>query len=733
MEDLKSQFDAYVAANDKRVAALEEQVAALGSGGVKKPSTPSRSGTLTKPKTPASAKPASAKPAGEKKEADNAVKGKPPRRNSLKKTESMAVDIDEKRIGSVQVGKRKVFYVTPSDYVKDPHEDKPPASELKLEFIYGYNGRSARNNLFFDRHSHSAKMIYCVAGTGVLFDPASRAQSFFNGHNEDILSLAVHPNRPVCATGQLDPKGRGKPYTCIWDYTTMTELARIDGFHDRGVIACAFLPGGKYLATVGNDDSHTMGVFDWESDQKKPVASCMVAKDEVFGFAVSAYSKDDVIEFVTFGNKHLKYFTMVPTEKSGTPSKDPFVIKGTILSSFKNTGVVQKAFYSAVFLRTGELVIGTHSGELYLFKGGQFSKSIEAHKSVVGALVETPTGFASAGSDGVLIGWKPDFTQDYTVELGKAKPKSLDWSDEKKAFLLGTATNSILEVGVAEHKAETLMEGHHDEIWGLATHPSEPIVATCANDKLLRFWDAKKHIPVPGRHVTFKDAAVCCNFSPDGKTVAVGFDNGKLALVDYETLAIKYEKKHRAEQIAAVAFSPNGQLVALGSWDQMAELVDLESKSSVTLKGHTSSVTHLSFSEDSKYLVTNSRDYEILFWNTETGKRVDKTVVADTKWWDWQCILGFPVKGIFGAGQDGTDNNAAHVSYTTDPAKRVVATGNDTGEVTLFRYPASQKGQKKYVGHSAHVTNVRFSRDDEYLFSAGGNDTGVFQWKHIQA
>ena len=34
---------------------------------------------------------------------------------------------------------------------------------------------------------------------------------------------------------------------------------------------------------------------------------------------------------------------MVPTEKSGTPSKDPYVIKGTILSSFKNTGVVQKA------------------------------------------------------------------------------------------------------------------------------------------------------------------------------------------------------------------------------------------------------------------------------------------------------------------------------------------------------------------------------------------------------
>ncbi|KAK3750709.1 hypothetical protein QZH41_017263, partial [Actinostola sp. cb2023] len=29
---------------------------------------------------------------------------------------------------------------------------------------------------------------------------------------------------------------------------------------------------------------------------------------------------------------------------------------------------------------------------------------------------------------------------------------------------------------------------------------------------------------------------------------------------------------------------------------------------------------------------------------------------------------------------------------------------------------------KKYVGHSAHVTNVRFSWDDRYLISAGGDD-----------
>lgn len=33
-----------------------------------------------------------------------------------------------------------------------------------------------------------------------------------------------------------------------------------------------------------------------------------------------------------------------------------------------------------------------------------------------------------------------------------------------------------------------------------------------------------------------------------------------------------------------------------------------------------------------------------------------------------------------------------------------------------------QAKHKRYFGHSAHVTNVRFSCDDKYVISAGGSD-----------
>ena len=38
---------------------------------------------------------------------------------------------------------------------------------------------------------------------------------------------------------------------------------------------------------------------------------------------------------------------------------------------------------------------------------------------------------------------------------------------------------------------------------------------------------------------------------------------------------------------------------------------------------------------------------------------------------------------------------------------------------------------RKYVGHSAHVTNVRFDHDKHHVISVGGADHGVFLWKFL--
>ena len=104
------------------------------------------------------------------------------------------------------------------------------------------------------------------------------------------------------------------------------------------------------------------------------------------------------------------------------------------------------------------------------------------------------------------------------------------------------------------------------------------------------------------------------------------------------------------------------------------------------------------------------------------------TVTRNEKWATWTCVLGWPVQGIWPKGADSTEINAvARSNHKIPDGYHILAKGDDSSKVSLLRYPSLQKGSEAIVqnGHSSHVTNVCFSRDDKYLFSTGGEDNCV--------
>jgi len=85
--------------------------------------------------------------------------------------------------------------------------------------------------------------------------------------------------------------------------------------------------------------------------------------------------------------------------------------------------------------------------------------------------------------------------------------------------------------------------------------------------------------------------------------------------------------------------------------------------------------------------------------------------------------------------QDGSDINHCDATLTPFPdGSQIIATANDDSKIRLFRYPAMVEDQQfvELRGHSSHVTKVRFNKNNSYLFSAGGNDTTVMQWRITQ-
>ena len=65
------------------------------------------------------------------------------------------------------------------------------------------------------------------------------------------------------------------------------------------------------------------------------------------------------------------------------------------------------------------------------------------------------------------------------------------------------------------------------------------------------------------------------------------------------------------------------------------------------------------------------------------------------------------------------------------PSRTLIATGGDDQKIRLFNYPAivPKQKNKEFIGHSSHVTRVRFSNTERNLLSVGGNDRTIILWE----
>ncbi|XP_062863019.1 echinoderm microtubule-associated protein-like 1 isoform X2 [Trichomycterus rosablanca] len=604
-------------------------------------------------------------------------------------------------------------------YCLEAKADLPP-KKLKLDWVYGYRGRDCRSNLYL---LPTGETVYFIASVVVLYNVDEQLQRHYTRHTDDIKCLAVHPDKITIATGQVaGTSSDGKqlaPHVRVWDSVSLNTLHVIgSGFFDRALVCLSFSKsnGGSWLCVVDDSNDHVLSVWDWQKEERLAEVKC--SNESVFG---ADFHPTDANIIVTCGKSQLYFWSLE---------------KGSLL---KKQGLFEKQekpkfVLCVTFSENGDAITGDSSGNILIWGKGSNRISLAilgAHESSVFALCMLRNGtLVSGGKDRKLISWDGKYQKIQTVEVPDVYGPIRTIAEGKgETVLIGTTKNFVL-LGNLNGEFTPITQSHTDELWGLAMHPLKPQFITCGHDKLVSLWDSNSHQPVWTK--ILEDAAQCAGFHPSGETVAIGTQTGRWLVLDTETKDLVSVHTDGNEQLSVMRFAPDGNFLAIGSHDNyiyVYAVAENGKKYSRVGKcsGHSSFITHLDWSVDSQYLVSNSGDYEILYWIPSVCKQVVSVeTTRDITWATYTCTLGFQVFGLWPDGSDGTDVNAVCRSNE----KTLLATGDDFGKVHLLSFPCSQSRAPSYVygGHSSHVTNVNFLFDDSHLVSTGGKDMSVMQW-----
>lgn len=134
-----------------------------------------------------------------------------------------------------------------------------PNIDLKLDWVHGYKGDQAKNNLSYQE---DGCLAYYIAAVGVVYNPETHTQRHFQEHTDDITCMDFHCNSTTVATGEMGKK----PKCFIWDTITCNKIHLLQGHGIvETIIALAFSPsGGKIVLVAGNAD-HNVAVYDTAS------------------------------------------------------------------------------------------------------------------------------------------------------------------------------------------------------------------------------------------------------------------------------------------------------------------------------------------------------------------------------------------------------------------------------------------------------------------------------------
>ncbi|MBD2603840.1 PD40 domain-containing protein [Scytonema hofmannii FACHB-248] len=243
------------------------------------------------------------------------------------------------------------------------------------------------------------------------------------------------------------------------------------------------------------------------------------------------------------------------------------------------------------------------------------------------------------------------------------------------------------------------------------------------------------------------------SFSPDGKTVVSGDQDGAIKLWSLDGTLLQTIQGH-TRFVRGISFSPDGKMFASASSDGTVKLWNLaDGKLIQTFLGHGNEVYRAIFSSDGKTLVSASTDGSIKFWSLD-GSLI-KTIKIGFRILDMSFSPNGKILAASGS-KDGTftllnvkNNKSTSIdtkqcnekrclifAISFSPDGKFLATGGDNATIKLWKSDGTYIGivdniEKDKDEHTDKIRGLSFSpkiQSGEYLLASASTDKSVRVW-----
>ncbi len=294
--------------------------------------------------------------------------------------------------------------------------------------------------------------------------------------------------------------------------------------------------------------------------------------------------------------------------------------------------------------------------------------------------------------------------------------------------------------------------GHTDMVMGVQFTPDGKHVVSAAKDKTVRVWET-----ATGRMVRVlrlpsgegdQGALYALAVSPDGRTVAAGGvspggSDHLVYLIGLSDGTIRRVLSGHKAPVFSLAFTPDGRLLASGSNDGAIRLWDIETGwAAKELTGHRGRVTSLAFSPDGTHLASSSSDQSARLWSVARGATVQ--TLSEHKQWVWSAVWS-PDGRTLATSSDSWiclwDKDGTLQKRHPNLGNSIVFTP-DSRELLVIPYRRNEKGYGCYLlnvetgakrlwftGHTCRLWTSAISPGGDLAVTAGHFGDEILLWK----